>query len=530
MCIRDSPNAAQDVDLKMFITTMQMDAVYSCSGSDTDPNNRYQKAYNLIGDVYAGYMSGTNNWDGGTNPQIYALNGSDWCNVPFSESFTNVMPAWLQLKYAHANGLLSDDIFAVANILKVMSLHRVSDIYGPLPVLHFGETENPYNSQEECYMHFFETLDSAIAVLKDVVENNPDAKPLEEVDALYHGDYSKWLKLANSVKLRLAMRICYVKPDLAKQYAMEAVRDGVMETADDSALFQSWGSITIINPLEKIWNGYSDTRMGASMDSYLNGYNDPRLPVYFQPVTEGDNKGEYRGVANGMPNPQQDDYKAMSAPNVQEKSTDSPLRWMMASEVAFLRAEGAMRGWTAEMGGTAEEFYNKGIELSVESHNIVRPKFHWSTTLTLSHNEQKVDDIGSEDFISAYNSPGNNPYMMYGYVKGYPLNSLWGFKYGGTWKSAEEREENAVTKTYVSPANTDGGPRYYDTNHDGVLSREDLIYQGNADPYLYGGLQNTFYIHGFKLGVYFAYSLGGKIYNYSAVSYTHLTLPTILRV
>ena len=198
------PNAAQDVDLKMFITTMQMDAVYSCSGSDTDPNNRYQKAYNLIGDVYAGYMSGTNNWDGGTNPQIYALNGSDWCNVPFSESFTNVMPAWLQLKYAHANGLLSDDIFAVANILKVMSLHRVSDIYGPLPVLHFGETENPYNSQEECYMHFFETLDSAIAVLKDVVENNPDAKPLEEVDALYHGDYSKWLKLANSVKLRLA--------------------------------------------------------------------------------------------------------------------------------------------------------------------------------------------------------------------------------------------------------------------------------------------------------------------------------------
>ena len=42
------PNAAQDVDLKMFITTMQMDAVYSCSGSDTDPNNRYQKAYNLI--------------------------------------------------------------------------------------------------------------------------------------------------------------------------------------------------------------------------------------------------------------------------------------------------------------------------------------------------------------------------------------------------------------------------------------------------------------------------------------------------
>ncbi len=158
---------------------------------------------------------------------------------------------------------------------------------------------------------------------------------------------------------------------------------------------------------------------------------------------------------------------------------------------------------------------NKGIELSIESQNIVKPKFQWSTTLTFSHNKQKVDDIGSEEFISAYDSPGNNRYMMYGYVKGYPLNSLWGFKYGGTWKNADEREENKVTKTYATTTNSDGAPRYYDINHDGKLDREDLIYQGNADPYLYGGLQNTFYIHGFKLGVYFAYSLGGKIYNYS---------------
>lgn len=158
---------------------------------------------------------------------------------------------------------------------------------------------------------------------------------------------------------------------------------------------------------------------------------------------------------------------------------------------------------------------NKGIELSIESRNIVKPKFQWSTTLTLSHNKQKVEDIGSEEFISAYNSPGNNSYMMYGYVKGYPLNSLWGFKYGGTWKNADERAENNVTKTYATTTNTDGAPRYYDINHDGKLDRQDLIYQGNADPYLYGGFQNTFHLYGFKLSIYFNYSLGGKIYNFS---------------
>ena len=167
---------------------------------------------------------------------------------------------------------------------------------------------------------------------------------------------------------------------------------------------------------------------------------------------------------------------------------------------------------------------NKGVELSIESRNIVRPKFSWTTNLTIAHNKQNVDDIGSEDFVTALSSPGNNPYMMYGYVKGYPLNALWGFKYGGTWKSVEEFERNSVTNTYVSALaiNSDaasrkaslGMPRYYDIN-DGSLNNDDLVYQGNADPDLYGGLQNNFRFGRLNVGIYFTYSLGGKIYNYS---------------
>jgi hypothetical protein len=173
-------------------------------------------------------------------------------------------------------------------------------------------------------------------------------------------------------------------------------------------------------------------------------------------------------------------------------------------------------GYTSRMtniGATS----NKGLELSIESQNIVKPNFQWSTSFTISHNTQRVEDIGSEEFISAYNSPGNSSFMMYGYVKGYPLNSLWGFKYGGIWKSKAEAEQNAVTKTYISKSGSTslGYPRYYDIDHNGTLDREDLIYQGNADPVIYGGLQNTFYIYGLKLSFYFNYSLGGKIYNYA---------------
>lgn len=166
---------------------------------------------------------------------------------------------------------------------------------------------------------------------------------------------------------------------------------------------------------------------------------------------------------------------------------------------------------------------NKGWELSIESRNIVRPKFSWSTQLTLAQNKQSVDNIGSSEFVVVQTSEGNDPYMMQGFKEGFPLNALWGFRYAGTWKNVDEFKRNEVTHAYASSgtiidtnyATSLGLPRYHDINGDGILNQDDLAYLGNADPVLYGGLQNTFHIGNLRLGVYFTYSLGGKIYNYS---------------
>lgn len=164
---------------------------------------------------------------------------------------------------------------------------------------------------------------------------------------------------------------------------------------------------------------------------------------------------------------------------------------------------------------------NRGVEVSVESRNIVKPKFGWTTSFTLSHNKQMVDDIGHEEYVSCLESGGNTNYMMYGYKTGYPLNALWGFQYAGVWKTTDQFERNRFTKSYISSSTGSdaqlmlGYPKYVDQNRDGILSEEDLIYLGNSDPVLYGGLQNTFNIGGLRIGFYFSYSLGGKIYNYS---------------
>lgn len=173
-------------------------------------------------------------------------------------------------------------------------------------------------------------------------------------------------------------------------------------------------------------------------------------------------------------------------------------------------------GYTTQLANVGKT-KNKGFEFTLSTTNINKPSFIWNTTVTLSRNKQQVVDIGNYDYVNVY-SAYSSAYMMYGYKKDYPLNALWGFKYAGTWKSAAEVTRNKTTKAYISSSNaqyTPGSARYLDVNHDGIFNEKDLVYLGNADPDIYGGIQNDFRIKQFFVSTFFSYSLGGKIYNIS---------------
>ena len=160
---------------------------------------------------------------------------------------------------------------------------------------------------------------------------------------------------------------------------------------------------------------------------------------------------------------------------------------------------GSTRGW--------------GYEITLSSRNIVRQRFSWRTDLTLSHNNSVVTDIGAEyEQVATYTKSSQ---MLYGYKVGYPVNALWGYKFGGVWHTDQERTDNKVTRTYVSYQDKNGYSKYVDINHDGILDYRDQIYLGSSDPILFGGLQNTFTWRQLSLGVYLTYSIGGYIYNLS---------------
>ena len=182
------------------------------------------------------------------------------------------------------------------------------------------------------------------------------------------------------------------------------------------------------------------------------------------------------------------------------RTTDLLLQVKNAHQTGFTSRYdniGSTRGW--------------GAEFSINSHNISKKNFEWETSLNLSHSTSIVTEIGADyENVPTYSVGGQ---MAFGYVKGYPANAVWGYQYCGVWHNDQERAENKLTNTYKSYQDYNGYAKYADVNNDGVLDRNDLVYLGTTDPIIAGGLNNNFRIGKLSLGVYFTYSLGGKVYN-----------------
>ncbi len=244
-------------------------------------------------------------------------------------------------------------------------MSRVTDAYGAIPYSKIGEDgkiTTPYDSQEEVYNKFFEELDGAIAVLTE----NRNAALVASADFVYSGNVQKWCKFANSLKLRLAIRIAYANPSKAKEMAESAVKQemGLIESNEDNAKWNYFG--TLPNPIytavrynEEKTGG--DTHAAADIICYMNGYDDNRRASYFEKSKWEEQA--YVGLRRSINLAKMGDYFSNYS-TIKMKSSD-PVLWMNAAEVAFLRAEGKAI-FNFDMGGEAGNFYNQGIRLSFE--------------------------------------------------------------------------------------------------------------------------------------------------------------------
>jgi hypothetical protein len=190
-------------------------------------------------------------------------------------------------------------------------------------------------------------------------------------DLIYAGDVDQWIRFANTLRLRMAIRVSIVDPALAKTNAEAAVAGGVMETnAHDAYIKTTANNINSMNQATA-WNEF---RMSAAMESVLTGYADPRITKYYAPI-EG-TTSTYKGVRNGftqvelgLPANQNTKLSNVNDRFLPANQNTNPFEVIMSAEAWFLRAEGVLRGWN--MGaGTAKSFYEKGIETSMKQWGI----------------------------------------------------------------------------------------------------------------------------------------------------------------
>lgn len=309
----------------------------------------------------------------------------------------------------------------VALVMRALIFSRMTDCYGDLPYKDAlkGNDEDPvyspaYDTQAEIYAGLLSELELANQLLDpagDAVRN----------DILFNGDILKWKKLANSLRLRLLLRQSGQVNPSAAMAAILASPDEfpIIEDNNDNAVLAYTASPNLFPITSQRSGFFLDRRLSKTFADQLNAINDPRLPVFAQPTAEsrdafnaGTGPLEYAGVRNG-------ETDANLGSNIDDivsplgelyyVSIQVPVPAqglvMLASEVHFILAEAAQRGWIS---GDAKSYYEAGINASVAYYGSVSGQDIAVTNDYLTQPDVAFDPakglelIGTQKWISLY--------------------------------------------------------------------------------------------------------------------------------
>jgi len=311
---------------------------------------------NLTYEAFTRHMATPTPFDGEiNNTTYYPRYNSNW-----GVCYSGVMaPSQQVIKIAKAGNY--EVFLSWAKLIRILSVSRLTAIYGPVIYSNYGSSDADilYDKESVLYNTFFSQLDSINTVLKA----NADYKGLKNFDKCYEGDVTKWIKVVNSMRLRLAIRISKVDPALAKTQGEKAINDGVILINDDNFNINLYGAIF---PLARICYLWDDTRMDAAMESFLVGLKDGRISKFFAPVSDMSLVSDhpdwpYKGIRNGAILTDKSLRVGFSKIN-ESFNTVTERRFLTAAEMHFDLAEASLRGWIGA--GVAQTNYENGVKAS----------------------------------------------------------------------------------------------------------------------------------------------------------------------
>lgn len=406
-----NPNAFTEPVLGNLFTT----SIIRTAGTGTADRNRTNIKY------FAGtmqYMASLGlNWSGDKNYE----------NNQFGDLFETIYNVHLKelqeiIVATEGNADLINQ-FAIAHIWRVFILHRATDIYGDVPYTEAGKGYSDglfkptYDAQSAIYPMMLEELELAISQLDGAKTS------FGSNDVLYQGNVAKWKTFAYSLMLRLGMRLSNVDSDLAQHWVEKAIAGGVMQSNEDLAKVdhvagndntQNWDSFELKRESFPESNaGKGPVKLSNTLINALMDRDDPRLPFYAT-LWEGNILSQQlaklpsttvssmqKGLPNGfdattikqiIPDFNNDMLTTFSEPNTGTvASLNAPTILLSYSEVEFLLAEAALRGWGP---GSVREHYENAIRANMQSTSLF-------PVVTLSNGESTINEALISTYLQA---------------------------------------------------------------------------------------------------------------------------------
>ncbi len=309
---------------------------------------------------------------------------------------------------------------AIARIWEAYLFSKITDLFGDIPysqALQGAEILNftpAYDRQQTIYKNLLKAIKSASNDLDPTKALFPGT-----VDPIYNGSIIKWKQFANSLRLRLALRMSAADPSSAQ--AEIALLQGVSFIAanSESAIFPYNGEIR--NPLYDLVNsGQSGGRTYPSkfLIDLLKTTNDPRLKVFAQYTVESTIIGipDYDGVPNLVPsgssiwNNYNSDGSDVSKIGTWFLKQDAPGVIMSYAEVCFLKSEAALKGW---YNGNAQQYYVDGITANMQSYTGAGISTSQLNTYLLLLPSVSLENIITQKWISFTYQNGFEAYNEY---------------------------------------------------------------------------------------------------------------------
>lgn len=411
--INENPNSPENVDIKEVLPSAQL-AIGHVMGNN----------FQIFGGIWAQYWTQNPFSSQYKTIEQYAPSAADF-DSPWRVCYSDALQ---DLSFVIKKGTEDNkpQYVACAKILQAYTYQVLTDNFGDIPFSEAlqgteGITAPKYDSQQEVYDGIITLLNEGLALINVNTTNGPTTD-----DLIFNGDMAMWQKFANTLKLRVYLRMAYVNPSKAQAGVASLAGASFFEAGEDARInYTSNPGGT--NPLYSVFSEISFTQnLVASytcLDSmYFN--NDDRITVFYDTISGPDYNGHLQGDYTDVSTP----AASISFPHPntggnsdKAASASAPVKLMSDYESLFLQAEAAARGWLGS--GTEQSLYYEGIVANYQSYGLTTAATYTASSHATYPSAgtlaQQIEAIITQKYYSMCGNQCNEAWVEYRRT-GYP--------------------------------------------------------------------------------------------------------------